>query len=782
MIAMKPTYIRCVIPFLIASSLAACGGDNVASGEASSGSPVSPAEESRVVLTSSSPLSEKDGWSDILIDPTGDYVYPADVIAEGDSAQIENPDFLKTADGKCATIKSTAPLLELNPNRVVIDLGINTGGIVEVGFCDGSTARTHLAFAERRIWLNNDGDYTGDNAGQDDDPEGRSHDIPVRTKGKYVVSGIQGGQRWISIALGNAGLSKIDYIRVKPTHLRVSNSTQKGFGYSGRFLSSDSLLNTIWSHSAYTMSMTALKDPQRERFVYVDGAKRDRMVWLGDVGNQGLAAYYSHKDGRKIMKDTLAMFGCQQYPSGYLPMFSQIYVTCKEDYSDLTPDGPVPHALEAQEEIGRLGEYTAWWVIGLADYYLYTGDKTFVKAMLPVARRTMNYFESRSNKGVYCTGQIGSDTPSPALISAAGPLGQVLAQLFDTFSLIGKSTGACIPAYVGEISWQPFDIASGEQMHTNAVIYRSYKRLAELERELGQGDEAAKKIEARAEERRLAMMKTFWDESAGAFIGNSFNPQTNHTVDGNVEAVLGGIVNEAQAARILSFMDTKLQGPYGTFTGELNNDPFMQKLYAPFIASRELTARLSFQDTPGALNLMRKMWGHMTKADPASTLWERVGINGEIPAYNLKIDPFGKPSLQRPNEGFTSAAHGWGAGPINALTGYITGIRPVKPGFSEWLVEPQLGDLTWAQGRADTPFGLIESRWELTDTGFKMTVIAPEGTQGKIAVPLKGADRMVAMNGKVIWANGKAAQGMDLIKRGDYLVISNITGTTTIAW
>lgn len=779
---MKPTPIRLLILSLFLSSLAACSGDNSGTGTASQGIPVSSAEEGTLLMTTSSPLPEKEGWSDILIDPTGEYVYPTNVIPEGDPAQIDNPELLKAADGKCATIKSNAPLLELNSNRLVIDLGINTGGVVEVGFCDGSTASTHLAFAERRIWLNNDGDYTGDNAGQDDDPEGRSHDIAARTKGNYVVPGIQGGQRWVLLALGSSGVAKIDYVRVKPTHLRVSTPTQKGIGYSGRFLSSDPLLNTIWSHSAYTMSMTALKDPQRERFVYVDGAKRDRMVWLGDVGNQGLAAYYSHKDGRKIMRDTLAMFGCQQYPSGYLPMFSQIYVTCKEDFSDLAPDGPVPHALEPQEEIGRLGEYTAWWVIGLADYYLYSGDKTFVKAMLPVARRTMNYFESRSNKGLYCTGQIGSDTPSPALVAAAGPLGTILTQLFDTFSLIGKSTGACIPAYVGEISWQPFDIASGETMHTNAVIYRSYKRLAELERELGMGDEAAKKIEKLAEERRLAMVKAFWDEPAGAFTGNTFNPQTNHTQDGNVEALLGGIVKGPQAARVLNFMDAKLQGPYGTYTGVLENDPFMQKLYAPFIGSRELVARLDNLDTKGALNLLRKMWGHMTVADPASTLWERVGINGEIPAYNLKIDPLGKPSLQRPNEGFTSAAHGWGAGPINALTGYIVGIRPVKPGYSEWLIEPQLGDLTWAQGRADSPFGVFESRWEVSDSGFKMTVVSPEGTQGKVSVPLKGADRMVAMNGKVIWANGAAAPGMSVVKKGDYLVISNVTGSNTIAW
>lgn len=744
--------------------IAACGG--------SGGDVADPASDSAQAIP------ERSDWARQIIDPVGDHVYPAEVFVEGDQTSVQLPDALKKADGECATLSSEAPLMALNNNRVVVDLGINTGGVVEIGLCDGGTAELRISYAERREWLNPDGDYSGDNIGQDDDPEARAHTIPAGSSGDQVIPGIQGAQRWIVLLLEKAGTVSVDYVRIRIKHLRATADD-----YTGQFFSSEPLLNKIWFHSAYTTNLVALKDETRGgNRVYVDGAKRDRMVWLGDVGHQGLAAYYSHKDGTRIMRDTLAMFGCQQYPSGYLPMFSQIYITC-DPLSPGPPDGPVPiDGIEPLEEIGRLGEYTAWWVIGLADYYDFTGDEAFVKAMLPVARRTMDYFESRSNGGLYCTGQIGSDTPPPSLISSLGGLGQSLAEALDVFSAIGQNTGACIPAYIGEINWHPFDVASGEEMHTNAVIYRSYRRLAQLERLIGDGEEAAQAIETLAESRRQAMMDAFWDPAVGAFTSNTFNPQTNHTQDGNVEAILGGIVDATQARSILDFMDEHLQGPYGTLTGELANDPFMQQLYAPFVTSRELVARFSLGDTAGAMRLLRAHWGHMASNDPASTVWERIGLDGAIPAYNLRVDFGGAPSASRPPAGFTSAAHGWGAGPLNGLIGFVVGIRPQSPGFDDWIVEPQPGDLEWAQGQVATPRGLIKARWEY-DAGqrFKMTVQAPQERVGTVAVPLMGAPREIWIDGRLAWDGEQSQQPFEATQQAGY-VRFRLQGDATLAW
>ena len=761
---------------MIALAVSGCGGSS--SSSVSSTPQASVSEDSPAARRSASQLQTKPGWESILIDPSDEYVYPTDITPEGSGISATDPDALKAADGRCTTLTNTAGQ---NNARLVVDFGINAGGRIEVGLCDGTTSIVHLAYSERREWLNNDGDYSGDNIGQDDDElESRAYDIPAGSRGVAKVPSIQGAQRWISISMPGTGRAALDYIRIKPTHLRVSSPTEKGYGYSGRFLSSDSLLNTIWAQSAYTMSLVALKDPQRDRFVYVDGAKRDRMVWLGDVGNQGLSAYYSHKDGRKIMRDTLGMFACQQYPSGYLPMFSQISVACKDDFSDLAPDGPVFQKFEPLEEFGRLGEYTAWWVIGLGDYYLFSGDEEFVKALLPVARRTVNYFESHSNRGLYCTGQISSDTPSPTLVNALGSIGPILTGMLNNFSLLGKTTSACAPANVFEINWHPFDIAGGEDMHTNAVIYRAYKSLASLEQRLGNPAEA-ERITKLAEERKQAMLRTLWDSNVGAFKVNTLNPLPNHTQDGNVEALLGGIVSGDDAQRVLRFMDEKLQGPYGTLSGEIDGDPFMQQLYATFVGSRELVARLQLHDTAGALNQLRRLWGHMTRSDPASTVWERVSKTGDIPAYNLRPE-VAVPSPTRPAAGFTSAAHGWGTGPLNALTGFIVGIRPVKPGFSTWVVEPQPGDLAWAQGQVDTPSGLLAARWSRESGGFHLTVSSPSKTSGTVAVPLMGQSRVIFRDGKLVWSNNAPVGKTAAVRRGDYVEFANVVDTATFAW
>lgn len=717
-------------------------------------------------------VQKKSGWESFIIDPTNHYVYPDAVHVAGEATSAINPENLKEADGQCTTISSQAVSAYLNEDSLEVDLGINTGGYVEIGMC-GSSAPLRVSYAERREWLNPDGDYSGDNIGQDDDPEVRSHTVEPGAIGKTQLEGIQGAQRWISLILDGPGTASIDYIRVRIQHLRATPDD-----YVGRFYSSDELLNRIWFQSAYTMNLVALQDPERiGNRVYVDGAKRDRMVWLGDVGNQGLAAYYSHKEGPRIMRDTLAMFGCQQFPGGYLPMFSQIYITC-DPFNPGQPDGPVPHDIEPLEEVGRLGEYTAWWVIGLADYYTYTGDKKFVQAQLPVARRTIDFFESKSNGGVYCTGQAGEDTPPPSLLEIYTP---ILDEIPDLLDVIGTSVGACLPTNPFEINWHPFDIASGEEMHTNAVIYRAYKELAKLEKLIGRGDQASQEIEELAELRRTAMINKFWREQTGAFVGNTFNPRENHTQDGNVEALLSGIVSEDDAARILDFMDSALQGPFGTLTGEFDDDPFMQRLYAPFVGSRELIARFKHFDTAGALQQIRKLWGHMATHDPESTVWERVGQDGNIPAYNLRVDFGGSPSLTRPEAGFTSAAHGWGAGPINALSGYIAGIRPKSPGFSDWLIEPQLGDLEWAQGQIMTPHGLIESRWERDIDSFRLTVVSPIATQGTVAVPTNNDNqREIYLDGAKVWPID--SKKTDSYYENGYVYIQNVKGKATFSW
>jgi alpha-L-rhamnosidase len=116
-----------------------------------------------------------------------------------------------------------------------------------------------------------------------------------------------------------------------------------------------------------------------------------------------------------------------------------------------------------------------------------------------------------------------------------------------------------------------------------------------------------------------------------------------------------------------------------------------------------------------------------------------------------------------PKSGGISLAHGWGGGPVPALSGYILGIRPTAPGYRHWIIAPQPGDLHYAQGQAPTPHGPIDSRWRRGGHFFKLTIAAPRGTSGVVRLPLPRHAHAIAMDGKAVHA--KRRRGVAVFKK-----------------
>jgi hypothetical protein len=87
------------------------------------------------------------------------------------------------------------------------------------------------------------------------------------------------------------------------------------------------------------------------------------------------------------------------------------------------------------------------------------------------------------------------------------------------------------------------------------------------------------------------------------------------------------------------------------------------------------------------LDTIRKDWGFMVEQG-ATTFWE---------LWSLRHG-----RLTR------SHCHGWSAAPTFFLSSTVLGIEPLKPGFAEVRIAPQLGGLAFARGTMPTPFGPIE--------------------------------------------------------------------------
>ena len=108
---------------------------------------------------------------------------------------------------------------------------------------------------------------------------------------------------------------------------------------TGKFVSDDELLNNIWRAAAKTLKLCI-----RNGFL-VDGIKRDRLVWIGDIYPEIKTAYCLFDDIPEI-KNSLAF--------------------CR----DQTPEGGWTNNIPA---------YSVWWLVNLCEYYAHGGDDAFVE-------------------------------------------------------------------------------------------------------------------------------------------------------------------------------------------------------------------------------------------------------------------------------------------------------------------------------------------------------------------------------------------------------------------
>lgn len=107
--------------------------------------------------------------------------------------------------------------------------------------------------------------------------------------------------------------------------------------YKGSFESSDELINSIWMTGAYTVHLNM------QEYLW-DGIKRDRLVWIGDM----------HPEVSTISK-----------------VFGNIDVVNKslDLIRDATPIGSWMNGIPS---------YTMWWFVIQFDWYMYTGDISYL--------------------------------------------------------------------------------------------------------------------------------------------------------------------------------------------------------------------------------------------------------------------------------------------------------------------------------------------------------------------------------------------------------------------
>ncbi|MFD4875056.1 alpha-L-rhamnosidase C-terminal domain-containing protein [Streptomyces sp. NPDC058420] len=356
----------------------------------------------------------------------------------------------------------------------------------------------------------------------------------------------------------------------------------------------------------------------------LDGAKRDRAIWSGDLNVEGPTVYDS--TGRtEYLKGALQLLGSHRLSSGFV-----------------TGALPPQDALHTGAAIpGTTGTYSAtysmYWLLALESYYLYTGDTAFVQQEWPVAQAELAW--------------------NAAQVDSRG--------LFVT----DASDGA---------DWDFYDsVKTGAVTEYNLIYYKALLDGAQLATAAGQSTLAATYTQRAADLK--AAINTYLFNSASGLYRISDTKTTGVPQDANALAVLYGVAPAASDASILAALRTSLwTTSYGPVP--FSPDAGYSSVISPFAGGYELQARLATGDTAGAEALLGTLWGHMATpgTDFTGTMWENIATDGSPGLGTTTSLAHGWSTAP------TSALSGYvlGAQPVTA--GYATWSVEPHPGDLAW--------------------------------------------------------------------------------------------------
>ncbi|HUY12356.1 MAG TPA: alpha-L-rhamnosidase C-terminal domain-containing protein [Terriglobia bacterium] len=421
--------------------------------------------------------------------------------------------------------------------------------------------------------------------------------------------------------------------------------------YRGSFESSDPLLNRIWQVGAYTSHLCMQDD-------IWDASKRDRARWMGDLDVSGHVIDIAFAD-HFLMQQTM---------------------------DHLIRDAGQP----VSRDVNGIPGYSAFWVMGEADYYRHIGDRNYLNS---IHRPLIQLLDTMA-------GELDDQN--------------VFANPHHAWPFVDWSPGLA-PPFFGTATRPIHEAAPNAQMATQFEFYAAFHEGSWLLQQIGDSAEAAR-FAARAQAVRSAALQSMLDPQTGTF-GDRWQP--------NAMAIYSGLADPTQTQaiwqKVLSHQDKFRITPYYNF----------------YVISAMATAG----HPEAALQWIRQYWGGMIRRG-ATSLWEAYALGLPKKDYHprLRAD-FGMGY-------FVSLAHGWSTGPTIVLTENILGIKPTSAGFANVTIRPDLAGLQWARGGEPTPRGPIKVDFHASSDGkLDATVDLPPGTNAAVSVPVTQGETTVQIDG-----------------------------------
>lgn len=253
-------------------------------------------------------------------------------------------------------------------------------------------------------------------------------------------------------------------------------------------------------------------------------------------------------------------------------------------------------------------------------------------------------------------------------------------------------------------SQPPMDLpGNGVETHLNAEFVKVLRDWAYISEVLGK-EEEKNFLSSQAEKIKNSVNEYLWDESENAFI-DSIHPDGEKScvfsMQTNIMAYLCGCVREDRVNAVENLL---LNCPDGYI-----------KIGSPFMSFFYIEALARANKIEAAIKYISDKWGMMVDAG-ATTCWET------FPGFE-------------PGRLTRSHCHAWSAAPGYFLPRLILGVKLIKPGFEEILLEPYTCGLEWARGTVPVIDGAIDVEWKYDERKFILFVKLPEKVKIKVKLP-----------------------------------------------
>jgi hypothetical protein len=315
----------------------------------------------------------------------------------------------------------------------------------------------------------------------------------------------------------------------------------------GNFECSDSLLNRIYKTSLYTLHLNT-------REFHLDGIKRDRWIWSGDSYQSYLMNFYTFFDEEVNKRTINALIG----------------------------HDPV------ERHINTIRDYSFYWLIGIYEHYMYTGDTAFIRQIYPRMKTLIDFCLGRSNINGFVEG---------------------------------------LPGDWVFIDWAPIE-KSGEVSFEQLLLSRSLEVMSKCAGLLNDS-ESEDKYGILSVDLKQKIIETYWSAQREAFLHTRINGTLSQNVTRytNMFAILFDYVDDDKKQHIKENV--------------ILNDTIL-KITTPYMKFYELAALCEINEKEKVLQFVRDYWGGMLSLG-ATTIWEAYDPTQKGDEhYAMYGRPFGK--------------------------------------------------------------------------------------------------------------------------------------------